>query len=122
MPAKSRRKATPEPDPQTEGQALLEAYPSEFLTCRSDRHDWERQAHWQTVAINVAERYTVCRTCGTERVQTVNTRGWYQIGGLKYRYAPGYRTPRSGLTLGDFRTRFFQADFTQATKSKRVAG
>lgn len=108
-----KSKATEEPDPLAE-------YPSEYLACRADRHQWQRRHAWNLVAGSMAERETICADCGTVKVQVVNTRSWTQVGPIRYRYAPGYTMRKSGLVLADFRGRNFRVDFERARTDKRI--
>ncbi len=106
--------------PKAETPDLLAAYPTEYLTCRADRHQWSRKPAWTVTARGMAERETICADCGTTKVQIVNTHSWAQIGPVRYRYAPGYTMRRSGLVLNDFRARNFRRDFSAAQDEKRL--
>lgn len=99
---------------------ILANYSTTFLICRSDRHNWSRQAHWFVADQHYAERHIICKDCSTRRVETINTRTYERIGSARYRYPKGYLTPRSGLTLTDFRTRRVRDDFEKATKENRL--
>src|SRR5258706_330956 len=104
------------PDPD----AVLADYPARYLTCRADRHQWQRAQVWKLIAAGTAERETICTDCGTSKVAIVNTHGWYQVGPVRYRYPNGYTTRRTGLTLGDFRSRAFREDFARAERRGEV--
>lgn len=106
--------------PQPEVPDLLKTYSLDFLECRVDRHRWSRKAFWSPIAANVSERIRQCEVCGTKVVQTINTRTWSRMGQVKYRYAPGYRQPRSGLTMSDYRVRHLSVDFSAAEKAGRI--
>lgn len=109
-------KAEPTPD------ETLGKYRRSYLYCRADRHHWGRKAFYYVLDRISAERHVICTDCGTRRVEEIDTRNYQRVPGsyVKYRYASGYLTPKSGLVLGDFRSRMLEEDFAAAEKRGQV--
>jgi hypothetical protein len=101
---------------------ILGKYRRGYLYCRADRHHWGRKAFYYVLDRISAERHVICTDCGTRRVEEIDTRNYQRVPGrpVKYRYASGYLTPKSGLVLGDFRSRMLEEDFAAAEKRGQV--
>lgn len=100
--------------------SILETYDEAHLRCRADRHRWGRRAQWFVADRSHNERHIVCEDCGTRRIETINVQTYQRVGPVKYRYAHGYLTPKSGLTLDDFRSEMLRQDLTRATREHRI--
>jgi hypothetical protein len=67
-----------------------------------------------------ARRYVMCTECGTQRWTEINIKTSAWTGRTGYRYAAGYRTAGTGLTLDDFRERLYTEDYAAAVAAGRI--
>jgi len=79
----------------------LEQMSEDSVTCRDLAHAWKP---WRAARIDGGyERTLRCRTCGSERIELLDSRGG--LVKRRYAYAEGYRVPGFGRMDSDFRSR-----------------
>lgn len=108
---------------EIDSERVLADYDRYFLSCRVDRHRWGRATTYELIDPTHAERRKLCEDCMALRWEEIDLDTFERTGRLGYRYPRGYLTPRTGLTLADFRERLLREDFAEAMATKgRVVG
>ena len=97
---------------------ILAQYPERFLACRV-QHTWNPEPIWDLLTPTIKERQQICTRCASVRKQPLDS-GFRPIQAATIDYAPGYLTPKTGLTRGDFQATHWERDFLKAFDAGRV--
>jgi len=97
---------------------ILARYPERFLACRV-QHTWNPEPIWDLLTPTVKERQQICTRCASVRKQPLDSQ-FRPIQAATIDYAPGYLTPKTGLTRGDFQATHWERDFLKALDAGRV--